>query len=139
MTKRRDHLGYPAQGLSPYAMGWVALALEGLAFIAIAAAALLAMWGLFGDRIAEWLPFLPPAAWSTIIAVVLLKLVMPWVHPVTRRVSLCPSCGKPTLLTSPDLDEWNVRANPNGHAAGDRRFHPEERCSQCHADLRKAA
>jgi len=137
MTERPDHPGYPAAFLSPYALGWVALALEGLVFVTIASAALFAMWGAFGDRMADWLPFLPSAAGSALVAALLLKLVMPWVHPATRRISLCPSCGKPTLLTSPDLDEWNVRANPEGHCAGDRRFHPEERCSQCHADLRK--
>lgn len=119
-------------------MDWAALALAGLVFVTIASAALLAMRGPFGDRMAEWLPLLPSAAWSALIAALLLNLVLPWVHPATRRISLCPSCGKSTLLTSPDLDEWDVRANPDGHCAGDRRFRPEERCSQCHADLRKA-
>lgn len=138
MTERRGNIGYPARGLSPYAMGWVALMLEGLAFIGIAGGALFALWGLFGEQIALWFPFLPPAAWSTVVAVVLLKLLMPRVHPLTRRLSRCLTCGKPTLLTSPDLDEWNLRANPDGHVAGLRRFRPEEQCSHCHADLRKA-
>lgn len=139
MTERRGNIGYPGRtGLSPYAMGWIALVLEGVTFLAIGGGALFALWGLFGDRMAAWLPFLTPAAWSTLIAVVLLKLLMPGVHPLTRRLSRCPACDKPTLLTSSNLDEWNLRANPDGHVAGQRRFRPEERCSQCHADLRKA-
>ena len=118
-------------------MGWVALALEALIFVIIAAAALLAIWGLFGDRIAAWLPFLSSGAWSGVIAAISLRVLMPLVHPITSQLSRCPVCSKPTLLTSTELDEWDVRANPDGRTAGERRFRPEEQCSQCHADLRK--
>jgi hypothetical protein len=139
LTERRGNIGYPRRaGLSPHTIGWVALALEGMICLAISIGALFALWGLFGDQMAAWFPFLSPAAWSTLIAVVLLKLLMPWVYPLTRRLSRCPACDKPTLLTSPGLDEWDLRANPDGHVAGQRRFRPEGQCSQCHADLHKA-
>lgn len=125
--------------VSPYRRGVGAITLGVLLYLLITAATFFTLSGLPGDWLATKLSIVPPEFWSPLIAATLMYAVLPYVIPLMQRLSRCRMCGKSTLTTSEHLKEWDSRANPGQHTAGGRLFWPERECSECHADLRKAA